>query len=102
VDLSLILGDGGEHLADEAAGRIVRVILDDLLLSGGRGEHPAALAGDLIEQALLHTAIGGVPPAEHEAAYYAQNPAPAGGWTQQLKSPRNPGRFTAAVSKQPW
>ena len=25
----------------------------------------------------LHTAIGGIPPAEHEAAYYVQNQPPA-------------------------
>jgi len=40
----------------------------------------------------LHTAIGGVPPAEFEAAY--SKPARSGGWTQHLKPPRNPGRFT--------
>jgi Integrase core domain len=43
--------------------------------------------------AWLHSAIGHVPPAEYEAAYYA-HPAPTGGWSQHLKPPPNPGRFT--------
>jgi transposase InsO family protein len=41
----------------------------------------------------LHTAIGGIPPAEHEACLLRSKPASTDGWTQQLKPPRNPGRF---------
>ena len=36
----------------------------------------------------LHGAIGHIPPAEHEANYYAQNEARAPSRSQQLKPPR--------------
>jgi len=47
--------------------------------------------------ARLHSAIGHVPPAEYETAYYAQTPAATGGWSQHLKPPSNPGRFTVRL-----
>jgi putative transposase len=47
----------------------------------------------------LHTAIGGVPPAEIEATYYAQ-PSPI----RRLDPtpPRNPGRFSATGPVDAW
>jgi hypothetical protein len=42
----------------------------------------------------LHTAIGGIPPAEYEAAYYAQT-SPRKRLDPKLKPLRNSGRFTS-------
>jgi hypothetical protein len=55
------------------------------------GELATAEYVDWYNNKRLHTAIGGIPPAEQEAGYYAQTqPNPEAG---QLKPPRNPGRF---------
>ncbi|WP_083673232.1 integrase core domain-containing protein [Micromonospora sp. CB01531] len=39
----------------------------------------------------LHSAIGHVPPTEYESMFYAQPQPRRGGWSQQLRSPQNPG-----------
>ncbi len=53
---------------------------------------------DWFDNQRLHTAIGDIPPHEHETNHYAQHPAPTDGCSQRIEAPPIPERFTRNTS----